>query len=196
MAPAGNEGRRNMVEAVRAATLTVHAAAGLTRGDQQAVRLLRAAEGLCRASLAVLLQPAAAPSPPPPTPTPANDAPRRRRRPRGKRSKGTLKDDEKEEDHDEPGAEEGAAATLVAAPGRPPPPAEAAAASRPVEEVPQIDDAWADQDMVEAAEPPAARLARVPRAGPYLVAGLERLRAAGKHEEAATLEAKLLEQNC
>ena len=42
------------VEASRAALIAVHAAAGLTRGQKQALRLLRAAEGLCRSAVAVI----------------------------------------------------------------------------------------------------------------------------------------------
>ena len=167
MASAGNMERRNMVEAVRAATLTVHAAAGLVRhGDQQAVRLLRASEGLCRAALAVLLQPAAAPSPRPPTATKDDDAPRnvmrgRRRRPRGKRGRGTQKDDEKVEDDDGRGAKEDAAA--VAASG-PPPELEAASEPREAGLPPELDDAWADQAARAVAQEPAPAVDRNDRA--------------------------------
>ena len=41
-------------EASRGASLAVHAAAGLSRGQPQALRLLRAADGLCRSAVAVL----------------------------------------------------------------------------------------------------------------------------------------------
>ena len=132
-----------MAEAVRAATLTIHAAAGLVRhGDQQAVRMLRAAEGLCRAALVVLLAPTAAPSPHPPTATQAGEAPRvvvrgRRRRPRGKRGRGSQKDAETDEKRNEPGAKEDAPAG--AAPGQPP----------------ELDDAWADLACQAEAQPPA-----------------------------------------
>ena len=83
----GNAAERcTLAEAVRAAILTVHAAAGLASGaDPQTQRLLRASEGLSRSALAVLLA-----SPPGTSPQRAPrplDAPRRRR-PRGKRSRG------------------------------------------------------------------------------------------------------------
>ena len=79
--------RRTLAEAVRAAILTVHAAAGLAScADPQTQRLLRASEGLSRSALAVLLAaPPAATSPHQPRATRPDDAPRRRRRPRGKR---------------------------------------------------------------------------------------------------------------
>lgn len=43
-----------VVEASRGAVIAVHAAGGLARGHVQALRLLRAAEGLCRSAVAVL----------------------------------------------------------------------------------------------------------------------------------------------
>jgi len=43
-----------VVEATRGAVIVVHAAGGLARGHAQALRLLRAAEGLCRSAVAVL----------------------------------------------------------------------------------------------------------------------------------------------
>ena len=43
-----------VVEASRGAVIAVHAAGGLARGHVQALRLLRAAEGLCRGAVAVL----------------------------------------------------------------------------------------------------------------------------------------------
>ena len=43
-----------VVEATRGAVIAVHAAGGLARGHAQALRLLRAAEGLCRSAVAVL----------------------------------------------------------------------------------------------------------------------------------------------
>ncbi len=42
------------VEASRGASLAVHAAAGLSRGQPQALRLMRVAEGVCRSVVAVL----------------------------------------------------------------------------------------------------------------------------------------------
>ena len=41
------------MEATRAAQITVHAAAGLACGHVAGLRLLRAAEGLCRSAVAV-----------------------------------------------------------------------------------------------------------------------------------------------
>ncbi len=52
---------RLAVEASRGALIAVHAAAGLSRGQASALRLLRAAEGLCRSAVAVLQSSAAAP---------------------------------------------------------------------------------------------------------------------------------------
>jgi hypothetical protein len=43
-----------VVEATRGAVIAVHAAGGLARGNVQALRLLRAAEGLCRTAVSVL----------------------------------------------------------------------------------------------------------------------------------------------
>ena len=81
--------RRTLAEAVRAAILTVHAAAGLASGaDPQTQRLLRASEGLSRWALAVLLASPPGASPQLPRDPRPLDAPRRRRRPRGKRSRG------------------------------------------------------------------------------------------------------------
>jgi hypothetical protein len=80
--------RRTLAEAVRAAILTVHAAAGLACcADQQTQRLLRASEGLSRSALAVLLASPPDASPQQPRAQRPDDAPPRRRRPRGKRSR-------------------------------------------------------------------------------------------------------------
>ena len=49
----GRRARRAALAAARGASLAVHAAAGLARGSA-AIRLLRAAEGLCRTATAVL----------------------------------------------------------------------------------------------------------------------------------------------
>ena len=54
MATSGTQ-RKLAVEASRGALIAVHAAAGLAREHAQALRLLRAAEGLCRTAVAVLL---------------------------------------------------------------------------------------------------------------------------------------------
>jgi hypothetical protein len=91
--------RRTLAEAVRAAILTVHAAAGLACcADQQTQRLLRASEGLSRSALAVLLAAPPDASPQQPRAPRPDDAPPRRRRPRGKRSrrgpKATAMDEE------------------------------------------------------------------------------------------------------
>ena len=84
--------KSNAVEAARAAVLALHAAAGLSMSaSREGTRLLRAAEGLCRAAVAVLTAPG--PEPPPLTPTvvaPAA-APQRRRRPRGRRGRAAGK---------------------------------------------------------------------------------------------------------
>ena len=99
---------------MRAATLTVHAAAGLARcADQQTVRLLRASGGLCRSALAVLPSAPPATSPQQPRASRPDDAPRRRRRPRGKRGNRGQKDTVKEKDHAEPDASDNAAATSL-----------------------------------------------------------------------------------
>ncbi len=45
---------RLAIEATRGAAIAAHAAAGLARGQAQALRLLRAAEGLCRGAVATL----------------------------------------------------------------------------------------------------------------------------------------------
>ena len=80
--------RRTLAEAVRAAILTVHAAAGLACcADQQTQRPLRASEGLSRSALAVLLASPPDASPQQPRAQRPDDAPPRRRRPRGKRSR-------------------------------------------------------------------------------------------------------------
>ena len=70
------------LEAARGASLAAHAAAGLAAcaTEREATRLLRAAEGLCRAATALLVQRPAAP--PAPQPAAATAAPRRRRRAR------------------------------------------------------------------------------------------------------------------
>ena len=91
--------RRTLAEALRAAILTVHAAAGLAScADQQTQRLLRASEGLSRSALAVLLaSPPEASLQQPRAPRP-DDAPRRRRRPRGRRGDRGQKATAMEED--------------------------------------------------------------------------------------------------
>ena len=77
------------LEAARAATMSVHAAAGVASStSRQAARLLRAAEGLCRTASVLLATPLPQPLV---SSTPGVDAaaaPRRRRRPRGKRREG------------------------------------------------------------------------------------------------------------
>ena len=76
-----------IVEAARAATLAVHAAAGLARGHPQPLRLLRAAEGLCRSAVAVIQVPTRGQSAQPTQPVaevPVVGVRRRRRRGRGK----------------------------------------------------------------------------------------------------------------
>eukprot|EP00959_Pyramimonas_sp_CCMP1952_P031844 668103-Pyramimonas_sp.AAC.1 len=74
---------RAMLEAARGAVLATHAAAGLAGGQREAVRLIRAAEGLLRTAVAVLATPRA-PAPPQPAADAPPAAPRRRRRPRGR----------------------------------------------------------------------------------------------------------------
>eukprot|EP00974_Lingulodinium_polyedra_P088620 8593849-Lingulodinium_polyedra.AAC.1 len=73
--------RRRALDAARAAVLAAHAASGLAAAQsREATRLLRSAEGLCRAAAAVLAAPAPAPSAP--ATAEAAAAPLRRRRPR------------------------------------------------------------------------------------------------------------------
>ena len=71
------------LEAARAAALSVHSAAGLARGSHDALRLLRAAEGLVRSAVVVMRSSAAPESAPPAAVT----EPGRRRRPRGRKGK-------------------------------------------------------------------------------------------------------------
>ena len=72
------------VETARAATLAAHAAAGCARQHRQAVRLLRAAEALCRSATALLTM--SSPSPPPAAAGPGLAAPRsKRQRGRGRK---------------------------------------------------------------------------------------------------------------
>jgi len=74
---------KHIIEAVRAALMVVHSAAGLTLSStsRDATRMMRAAEGLCRAAVAVLQQPS--------TPSTASPEvrPPRRRRPRARKKK-------------------------------------------------------------------------------------------------------------
>ena len=77
--------RKAVADAARGALLAVHAAAGLAAvsGARDATRLLRVAEGMTRAAVALLVAP---PSPTPASPEVATgDMPQRKRRPRGKR---------------------------------------------------------------------------------------------------------------
>ena len=78
---------RLAVEAARGAVIAVHAAGGLARGHVQALRLLRAAEGLCRSAVVVLQD--QAPVAPASHATVQVEGSSRRRRPRGKRRKQT-----------------------------------------------------------------------------------------------------------
>jgi hypothetical protein len=114
--------RRTLAEAVRAAILTVHAAAGLACcADQQTQRLLRASEGLSRSALAVLLASPPDASPQQPRAPRPDDAPPRRRRPRGKRShrgpKATAMDEDATTEPEPSG--DAPAPNLAAAPGVP-----------------------------------------------------------------------------
>ena len=73
------------VAASRGAVLALHSSAGLAGGSsREACRLLRAAEGLCRAAVATL-EAAARPRSPAPPPAADSEAPRRSGRPRGSR---------------------------------------------------------------------------------------------------------------
>ena len=77
--------RRLATEAARASVLTVHAAVGLAwQTDKDAARLLRAAEGLCRAAVAKL---AASPVPPPGTVPPPGKAAEKNEEMKDKKSK-------------------------------------------------------------------------------------------------------------
>ena len=80
-------GKRLALEAARGALLSTHAATGLSSGapSAEATRLLRAAEGILRAAVAVLARPHVATVAAPPVATPS--PPPRRRRPRGRRDK-------------------------------------------------------------------------------------------------------------
>ena len=115
--------RRTLAEAVRAAILTVHAAAGLAScADQQTQRLLRASEGLSRSALAVLLAAPPDASPQQPRAPRPDDAPRRRRRPRGKRGHRGQKATAMDEDVTtelEPSGGARASGPAAAAPGVP-----------------------------------------------------------------------------
>ena len=74
------------LEAARAAVLAVHAAVGLVwPHHRQAARGLRAAEGLCRSAVALLVSPSAL-LPPPVAPAGELPGGGRRRRRRGKRA--------------------------------------------------------------------------------------------------------------
>ena len=90
MAKALTAASRASVEAARGALLTTHAAAGLSGGSCEARRLLHAAEGLCRAAVAVLSR---SPAPPPTATSPVppvqeqEAAPARRKRSRKPKKK-------------------------------------------------------------------------------------------------------------
>jgi len=72
------------LDAARGAGLAMHAASGLSAGvSREATRLLRAAEGLCRAAVATLAAAASEPAAPPGAA--GAGAPQRRRRPRARR---------------------------------------------------------------------------------------------------------------
>jgi len=83
-------GKRLALEAARGALLSTHAATGLSSGapSAEATRLLRAAEGILRAAVAVLARPHVATVAAPPVATPS--PPPRRRRPRGRRNKKSV----------------------------------------------------------------------------------------------------------
>ena len=80
--------RKVAVETARAATMAVHAAAGCARQFGQAVRLLRAAEALCRSATALLTMPLSSPPPAAVGPGPAALRSRRQRGRGGKKEKG------------------------------------------------------------------------------------------------------------
>jgi len=122
--------RRTLAEAVRAAILTVHAAAGLAScADQQTQRLLRASEGLSRSALAVLLAAPPDTSPQQPRAPKPDDAPRKRRRPRGKRGNRGPKVSAMDEDDTTAPEHSGSASALPAAAATPGPPRGALVAS-------------------------------------------------------------------
>ena len=122
--------RRTLAEAVRAAILTVHAAAGLAScADQQTQRLLRTSEGLSRSALAVLLAAPPDTSPQQPRAPKPDDAPRKRRRPRGKRGNRGPKVSAMDEDDTTAPEHSGSASALPAAAATPGPPRGALVAS-------------------------------------------------------------------
>jgi len=130
-----------VVEASRGAVIAVHAAGGLARGHVQALRLLRAAEGLCRGAVAVLQADGS----------------------KGEKTKGVSKDKDKKDTGKGKGkgkdSDEGmgvAPKELGAQPrrrrrGRAP------AVAAPVV-VPEFDDSWADEVRVA----PPAQLVALP----------------------------------
>ena len=89
---------RGAVEAARGALLAVHAAAGLVAGTREGKRLLFAAEGLCRAAVAVLSQAAEASS------GEAKGTATARRRKRGKGKTGKEASGKQREEGGEPAA--------------------------------------------------------------------------------------------
>ncbi|CAK0821616.1 unnamed protein product [Prorocentrum cordatum] len=130
----GARAARAMLEAARGAVLATHAAAGLAGGQREAVRLIRAAEGLLRTAVAVLATPRA-PAPPQPAADAPPAAPRRRRRPRGRgaRAGDGSKTETVEEGLMVDDAAEGAAASA---------------------EPMMLDDAWADELPAQRGRPP------------------------------------------
>ena len=125
-----------VVEASRGAVIAVHAAGGLARGHVQALRFLRAAEGLCRSAVAVLQ---------------AVDS---------KKTKGKGKDNDKKDTGKGKGKDSdegmGVAPTVPGAQPRRRRRGRARAAAAPAV-VPEFDDSWADG--VRVAAPPAQPLA-------------------------------------
>ena len=122
------------VEASRGAVIAVHAAGGLARGHVQALRLLRAAEGLCRSAVAVLQ---------------AEDCKSKKTNGMGKDKNKKDAGKDKGKDFDEgmgvAPKEPGAQPRRRRRRGRAP----AAAAAAPVV-VPEFDDSWTDEDRVAA----------------------------------------------
>ena len=133
------------LDAARGAVLATHAAAGLASGQREAVRLIRAAEGLLRTAVAVLATPSSPALVAAPLADPAASS-RRRRRPRGR---GGSKGGDENGKHyivaDGMDIDKGSAGEVATGAGAPP---------QPMLE----DDAWADElpVVMQARGPPAS----------------------------------------
>jgi len=137
------------LEAARGALLATHAVAGLASGQREAVRLIRAAEGLLRTAVAVL----ATPTPPARVAAPLADpaaSSRRRRRPRGRGgSKGGAEKGKYDIVEDGMDVEKGSAGEVASGAGAPPSPM-------------LEDDSWADAlpTVQQRGRPPSSTASR------------------------------------